>query len=403
MQLLIKNRNKINKKEMIFVLIFIYLLFLMWTFYTFSYDNADYQSYKTSYENSMNITDEKPQDLGFYYLSVFFRTIGFSYNGFLGVISFICIVLLGLTINRYSRARNFTLILYIIFPFFFDVVQVRNFFAASLIIYSIRFLEEKSKKNILLFMIFIGTAFLFHTIALVYLLFLLVFIQNKKKMIFLVSSISIFSSVFLLSSIQLLRNSTFALFLMRINPRILWYLSDNLNFSTRILFVIYIITILFLSSISYKRIALSNESILANKMPLIEDDFIKKNDFLYKLAIISVIFIVFVILDPTLFRTFRNILLIHYMIYSNLRSSYKFDNTFYFIFIKVCALSLAILSFWNFLYRDVYMYNYVTMALLQSNTIITAILNMGWLFLILFVVLIVSMLKIYNLRSVKLK
>lgn len=140
-------------------------LFFMWIIISFNYYNADYNNYIKIYNNPSIIAD-----LGFGLMCRIFQSIGFSYNTMLGVISAICLSLLYRVFHRMSDKVALVTALYFIFPFFADAIQIRNFIAMSIVLFSLKYLDENnSRLHIVLYYICIFIAISFHVLAIVYL------------------------------------------------------------------------------------------------------------------------------------------------------------------------------------------------------------------------------------------
>jgi hypothetical protein len=148
---------------------FFYLItFTLFVLISFNYDNADYLSYQILFENA-NFFNISNYDLGFFYLIQFFKMFGFSYSQFFFIISSTLIILLARRIYVYSKNPSLVLLLYGIFPFFYDIVQIRNLIVLVFLVYSIKYLMVLNFKNFFVFVSIIILASLFHIIALIYL------------------------------------------------------------------------------------------------------------------------------------------------------------------------------------------------------------------------------------------
>lgn len=138
----------------------------MWIIVTFCYNNADYANYLKIYENTDIISDQ-----GFAIMCKIFNGLGFSYNVMLGVISAICLYLLYSAFGRMSDKIALVTMLYLLFPFPADAIQIRNFIAMSIVIYALKFLEEgHTKKDTAFYLICVLIAMSFHVLAIVYII-----------------------------------------------------------------------------------------------------------------------------------------------------------------------------------------------------------------------------------------
>lgn len=128
-------------------------------------DNPDSIIYMNAY-NSSSFYDK---DVGFGAMMYISKLAKLTYNQFKLIVSIIGLLLIHFTAKRIVKNEFLFFLLYFIYPFFFDVVQVRNFLAMSLFLFSIPFILKGGKINILLSLFFILVAASFQKIALVYL------------------------------------------------------------------------------------------------------------------------------------------------------------------------------------------------------------------------------------------
>lgn len=110
------------------------------------YNCADEENYRFHYEYiADNGVSFLMKEIGYQYLQLFFIKLGFSYTAFKTSVAIIGFVLIKKTLLQYTTKYNFVIFLYFIYPFIFDVVQFRNFIATAIFIYSFRYLVESSK------------------------------------------------------------------------------------------------------------------------------------------------------------------------------------------------------------------------------------------------------------------
>jgi hypothetical protein len=127
------NKSKIR---VIFILVSLWILFGWNTF------NPDYYNYLSWYNDVQYSSGlfTQGKDFGYNLLMKVTQLIGLEYSGFLIVVSIIGLLLIHSTIKRYAMSDSYVYLLYFIYPFLLDVVQVRNFIMMSILIYSVRFL-----------------------------------------------------------------------------------------------------------------------------------------------------------------------------------------------------------------------------------------------------------------------
>lgn len=171
------------------------ILVFMWILGTFCYGHAD----ETIYFSRYTAPDlwKSYTEYGFAFIIQVCRMLGLSFVGFKGIIFFIEITLLGSTVLRYSKYPKLVLLLFIICPYPLFVVQMRSSLAASIMIFSCRYLldlpKNNKKINYIKYTLGIACATLIHTSALLWLLLLVASVWNTKKTIIFtaVSSIAI--------------------------------------------------------------------------------------------------------------------------------------------------------------------------------------------------------------------
>ena len=136
---------KYRNSKTLFIIMFLW----MWILLAFSSGNADYIMYKEQYEAS---AQNGIQNWGYPLFSIMlciFSSLYIPYNVFLGFYGLIGLTLIATTIYKLSKNKSLTAACYFIFPFVFDVVQIKNFMAMAIIIYAMQFLiNTNNKKNI---------------------------------------------------------------------------------------------------------------------------------------------------------------------------------------------------------------------------------------------------------------
>ena len=187
-----------------------------------------------AYVRYYNSQDLFSRDIGFGYLMKFFYGIGLDYYWFKLVIAVVGIVLINNTVKKYigGKFRRLVYILYFIYPFFMDVVQVRNFLGMTIFIYAYPLIIENTKKSLFHYwcLIFLAglcqkTLFLFALVPLLY-----VFRSNGKYIKFLVGaalSLSLLLTIkkdILIYAVKLLRNTSLTTI-----EGVEWFLNVNTN------------------------------------------------------------------------------------------------------------------------------------------------------------------------------
>jgi len=184
-----------SRREVRLLSIF-FLLFLI-VIFCGNNENPDYVGYKFKYDSikNHNATDFIFSDpyIGFNILQFISHAIGLNYQEFLFIVALLGYALIIDTLHYFHANMSYVLLLYLFYPFFYDVIQIKNFLAMSIVIYSIRYLLDNTKLATLKYVVLIIVASLFHIVSVSYLLLLLTKLKKKIPLYILafLSSISI--------------------------------------------------------------------------------------------------------------------------------------------------------------------------------------------------------------------
>ena len=135
----------------------------------------DFEAYRYLYETGLSIGKT---EVGYNLTNTFFHSIGFSYNIFLFIISFISLYILIKSFQKISIYPKLSLLLYMgTYFFFYNMVLNRQMIAVSLLLWII-FLWDKNK---IYSLILLFVAFSFHKSIIIILPFLFIFDLAKNK------------------------------------------------------------------------------------------------------------------------------------------------------------------------------------------------------------------------------
>lgn len=169
----------------------------LWILFAFSYGNADYYIHLRKY-TQYELLNSQTEWL-YNKLMAIFNHFGFSYQGFLIVVSAIVLMVFFSFAKKYTKNTAFVLAIYMVYPFCMDVTMVRYTLAISVVYIGLNFLFENDKWWGIKYCICILIASMIHLSAIFCLLFMLPKFMNIKKllklMIFLSVSITMFASV----------------------------------------------------------------------------------------------------------------------------------------------------------------------------------------------------------------
>lgn len=153
-----------------------YLAFLMaWVLIAGNYDNADYDQYLLRYESGLEVT----VDIGYSCLCNFFCNLGFDYQTFKGIVSFVCLLMIYRTINKLSLHPSVGAALFLIFPFIIDITQFRNFVSYSVVFSAIPHLFDNKRFGLIKYVAIVLLASSIHAASIFYLVFALSKIKVK--------------------------------------------------------------------------------------------------------------------------------------------------------------------------------------------------------------------------------
>jgi hypothetical protein len=140
------------------------------------YNCADDEMYQNMYyylkANGLKVY--ATTEFGFTFFVYVCTKFGLSYKLFRTLIAIIGLLLMQKMAQKYSWKYSLVFILYFIYPFMLDVIQIRNFLAASIVIYSFHFLVQDSRKGDISYLIGILIAFSIHYMAVFFIPFLFI-------------------------------------------------------------------------------------------------------------------------------------------------------------------------------------------------------------------------------------
>lgn len=144
------------------------------------YSCSDYGNYYNGYYKLV----EQPFEKGFLLLCDLFGKTGMSFELFHGLFYVAFLVVLYMTLRHYTKNRFEILFLYLLYPFMWDIVQMRHAAAFLIMFVAFQYLLVPGWINDVKYAILIGIASMFHTVAVWYFLFLPAkHIKHKKKLI----------------------------------------------------------------------------------------------------------------------------------------------------------------------------------------------------------------------------
>lgn len=308
----------------------ILLISFLWILFWGNYQNPDYNNYLRNYNwiafSGDTIFNSIGSEFGFRFLMKIVSYCKVNYTVFVVIISFIGFLLIYSTVIKFTRNTNYVFVFYFFTPFFLDVVQVRNFLAMSIMIFSIRYLFIEQKKGKIMYILAILLATTIHYSSILYLPMIFISKTNKKKMIKLIVAVSVLGSI-----IILLGNNFWPVIgdsickILNIEKANIWF-ENRTRFGYLLFFGMQAMSFLMI------RIARKNvnrnlkdgdDSQISTTTVTYEQNGYKFIELLYWINIFAFAFFPLYILDSTFTRLMRNLLLLNYIGFSFTSDSFK--------------------------------------------------------------------------------
>ena len=325
--------------------------------------NPDYYVYKDYFDMVRSIND-----IGFMLMIRFFNLINVDYEYFRLMITILGLTSIHKTVKKFTTNYSFFYLLYFVFPFFIDVVQIRNFFAYSIVLYATPYLIEGTKSGTKKYIALVLIASSIHLTSIVYLIF--AFMKNIKKqnilrllfylVVFTIMAVTLYRPLFIN-----LMDHVFVL-IGRFDERIFYY--DVV--STRYGFLFYwTVQFCYIWIIKILRSRMKN----INSSGEMNSNHYKKNiafiDLVYWINIISLVFIPTYAVHSLFFRFYRNLIPLNYLVIIPAVKQLK-PMSVKKIVIVLGIVLLSILLFYVDIYRP--FYSVVIQKVFQNNWLI------GW-------------------------
>lgn len=192
-------KKKFNSRERaLSVLITNTLFVIMWLVDAFYVQMSDsYHSDYMEYYNVYNGIKENYFEIGYYYIGLVAKHIGFNFFSFRLIIVTVTILLMRNSILKYSKDPVTITLIYMIHPFLLQCIQLRNALSIAIVIFALRYLDINNYKP-WKFVLFIIVGTLFHTSALLYAIIILCICIKPKRTIAISALMLIFMETILL-------------------------------------------------------------------------------------------------------------------------------------------------------------------------------------------------------------
>lgn len=259
--------------------------------------NTDYYGYKKWYETLENSSSNNftgVSDAGFLFLMRLGVLLGLNYNGFATLIGIIGLFLIFNTVKLFSRNFSIVLALYMIVPFTYDVIQIRFFFAYSIVFFGLRYIIFLDRYSPIKFLIVTILASTIHFSIIFFIVFLIAvfeeWIKKTYKFIVLIGFLLMISCY--VSGTNILSILPIGIVMDRASH----YMTAGINISIfTAIFIFFMLVFYIFVSLIIKR---ANSSFSNNKIFIIN--------------IISIIFMIFIPVSLEFERYLRPVFILNY-------------------------------------------------------------------------------------------
>lgn len=322
--------NKDDKKFFTFFLLIPLSLML------FNITNPDKQNYLNAYNlvASGNFHDET--EIGMQVLMFLFSKLHLNYDQFVFVFYIVSILLYIRFMYKWCNRPTVILLLFIVYPMFLDIVQIRTLMATGIALNALEFLKKKTYINAIKYSLLIFLAGTVHYSAFFYLFFLLSYLS--VKIVIIIASIAVTIVIVLQSTVIDYILQAFPFLVTQLNRYIYMTISDASIF---VLIVSYIINI-FLDYLYLNYI----------KTQKISEEKIEESKIIFKVNVLSICLIPFTFFALEFMRLYRMVMILNYSIAGNVLS-FNPNNKKYKV-IPLCIIGLVIISCFFSFYRYIY-------------------------------------------------
>lgn len=272
---------------------FFFSILLLWILFSFCSELIpDYRSYARVFGRLNSGIYNHSMETGYWLLCKFAVFLGLDFSVFRKIYGLIGFTLMGSTAVRYTDKPYRVFLLYLLYPFLLDLVQIRHFMACAIIIFGIRYLEEFKKENVVKYIMCVLLAMTQHSSAIVYSVFLLAYLRDIRSVMKITISVTIGFFIFG----KIIKNSTLYRVILDSCGKEGAYMG---GIDTR-QFVLYSSFFILLSTICV--FLWKNDGLRIIQYSRNNDMY---NQLLFKICMLSVVFIPLVLIDFQLTRFFR--------------------------------------------------------------------------------------------------
>ena len=313
------------------------LLLLAWILFALNYDNPDYLEYKAMYENGAFGINSRIE-VGYVSIMRISKILGLSFVQFRAMIAGLCLTVMLACFSQYSGRGNTAFFAYMMYPFLFDVIQIRMFIVTTIVLFAIRYLDSFSVANALKYTFCILFATTIQVTAFLFLVLMLAYVTDCKESLKISALLSV-------TGVVLLNSHT-----VELAFRLLSFLGSNFVLGSRyatfdpafkrLMWVYYIISATIILTINIFKYC-SSEDITNRRI---------QQNLLYKLTYLSLLMVPLIQLGSSFGRFYRIMLPIIYCALSCNCAERSETMTTKNLIRVTCLFSIAALLFYAHIY-----------------------------------------------------
>lgn len=160
-------------------LAFAFLLLVLLVSIAGNLENPDRINYLANFDGIRSGQQDDSFEPGYQALARLASGFDLAYGVFHFGLTSIALLLIAHTVRSLTARPGLALFAYVCFPFFWDVTQIRNFYAMAIVLYAMKFLLVERRVSVPKYVITILCASLFHITSVFYLLFLLARLRGR--------------------------------------------------------------------------------------------------------------------------------------------------------------------------------------------------------------------------------
>lgn len=303
-----KNMYSKTINNVMFVTLFISAIVII----TGCTDHADYTVYKNIYEGYQNryqygITTLRGYfEVGYEFFMLVCISLGIGFQGFFAIYGAIGLLLVANFIYRYTERPAVVFSLYLLFPFILDVIQIRNLMAYSIVLFSFRYLQVFSKKNLFRFLLCILLASTQHSSALIYVVFVIVYIKSMHR-------VAVISAIFTICAgiVALIGADRLFLWIIPYIPKLQYYIEYKITLlnAAKVIITGMFSTAIVIGITLLKRKRTRHTVTIKDKQ--------QYSDMLLKAGYVGMVLVGISLFASSFDRFQRNMLIVYYCIFAN--------------------------------------------------------------------------------------